>query len=301
MKKIKTFAHVLKNSFNKNYYPKLENVSGYFALKYLLVFSFLSLFFFSVLPSLKLAKTFIKFPDYINTALVANNIDDLNFKFENKKLSINRESPFIIPNKEFINKNAITLEINDYSISTKTDNLFVYDEKATFEDFKNYNTSVLVTEDNLFAYSDTGKIDILDFSKSPISSFDFNIDELPNIVEDNLKYLIFLFPIFLFLSILALPFLILLYLFFSILLSLLVLFFSAISKKPTSYSIILKKSFVFLTPIALLSFICSLIGGLFGFNLTFTFWFLLFALSYYFFGMKDNNFDNKKIIDIKAK
>jgi len=193
MGKIKTFIHVLKNTFTKpSYYKEILKAPFSFSFKFFIFYFFL----FAIISTTFVSINFLsKTQSYIRNLpamLIEAYPEELELKIKNGEVSTNVKEPFKITVKEV---EKVFEENKDNVLGAKekdVENILVIDTSGTMEDFEKYNTAVFITKKNIMYISDKGKYEI--FPLSEVGDVTIN-RSMVEMVVGNLKPLLnFVFP-----------------------------------------------------------------------------------------------------------
>lgn len=196
MKKLKTFFYVFKNSvISPKYYNDILKTNLWFSVKYYLMLSlFSSLLFaiFSTITTFSMLSSSVKtFSDDLKNIYP----DELVIDFKGGKWEVNQPEPVFIP----MPKIDFGADSKDTKISQ---NLIVLDKQGTINQFKDYDTLILMNEENII-YMDQGGIKAQPLKPATSSAGDITIDKSKVIsgINEAYKYLWalpYILPIFIF-------------------------------------------------------------------------------------------------------
>lgn len=157
---IKTFGYALKNSFiNPSYYADVAKAKFSFSLKYLLGILFLANVVVAIVLSILGFNLVNKIPNFVpNLYTVLQDFypQGLVIEVKDNKVSTNQPNPvyFDIP-ESFFTVTGVSKETEDYKVFKEyIEHIGVIDTSANADEFLNYKTLFLVTEDKI-AYIDS--------------------------------------------------------------------------------------------------------------------------------------------------
>ena len=193
MGKIKTFIHVLKNTFTKpSYYKEILKAPFSFSFKFFIFYFFL----FAIISTIFVSINFLsKTQSYIRNLpamLIEAYPEELELKIKNGEVSTNVKEPFKITVKEV---EKVFEENKDNVLGAKekdVENILVIDTSGTMEDFEKYNTAVFITKKNIMYISDKGKYEI--FPLSEVGDVTINRSMVEMVVGNLAPLLNFVFP-----------------------------------------------------------------------------------------------------------
>jgi len=193
MGKIKTFIHVLKNTFTKpSYYKEILKAPFSFSFKFFIFYFFL----FAIISTTFVSINFLsKTQSYIRNLpamLIEAYPEELELKIKNGEVSTNVKEPFKITVKEV---EKVFEENKDNVLGAKekdVENILVIDTSGTMEDFEKYNTAVFITKKNIMYISDKGKYEI--FPLSEVGDVTINRSMVEMVVGNLAPLLNFVFP-----------------------------------------------------------------------------------------------------------
>jgi len=177
VRKIRAFFYTFYKSITSiKYYKDVVDVPLSFSIKYFLVLAFLSTVIITVFVS---ATVTPKAEEFVgNTLAEIKRIypDDLEIWVENNEWYINKEEPFVV---------QLPMSMRGAGIPT---NLIVFDKEGTIDDFKNWDTFVLLNRANALIKGDN-KMEVLPLDDLPEGKITRdNFDDLIVDIESLTEY-----------------------------------------------------------------------------------------------------------------
>lgn len=161
MKKIKAFLYVFKQSISSfSYYKDILNTNFAFSIKYLAILSIFAAITTSIgITSLEMPKI-TKFIEEKKPEIINIYPDNLELSSNNNEWSINQPQPYTIKMPNLL---------KDEEVKTP-ENLIVFDQNGTLNDFEKLNTLVLVNKTNLLVKTEE-KIEVTPLQDIPNGTF----------------------------------------------------------------------------------------------------------------------------------
>lgn len=206
MNRLKTFFYVLKNTFtNPSYYATILKAPFSFSLKFFLVYQVLFALITVVIFGFVALKPFSTLVNNAPAILIESYPPRLEVTVKNGEVSTNVKEPYAIPLRS-VEKvyDKYTKDVKG-AASDNITNLVVIDTKGRIEDFRSYQTVMLVTKRHITTLDDNGKIQTMELNnvsnlvinKKVVEKFADQVRPFLGYVIPTLSMLLFLF-IFLF-------------------------------------------------------------------------------------------------------